>query len=866
MNHNNPNYHYANYQSSPNGPPTGYPPASPVYGNGNGYSNGQQNYHRGPPQAALNYGQDQYLSSPAYNNIYQPHPAPSPQQHQQQHVYSHPVVVIPQQHQTRMPHPTASPNYNLPQTQNYQLHQPQQQRPQWQNYQLQSSRPVQYQAPAQYSSHSPVAATSRSVKTHAMVEIPIQRGLPQHVPRIPQKPQSRPSSNTLQRTPSTPQPRPQPQQRTQSIPKSTKSAEPPPDYHQLLLALADEYISAAHGMASRVAFHNREEEVDEYHRLIATGLGCMESALLNFRLLPRDEALLTLQYANLLFSETLNYDLAEEKLSKAIALCDRNKLLDLKYSMQHLLARVLFKTKPRAALKSLDSLIPNVELYEQTQWVYAFRFLRATLSIEIASQHDVTAAIDNLHKINELAESRGDCAVLIVAHTLEAMIHLRSLTSDNVEQAQRAVAAARTHQLQTSVKGLTQIWALLDCIDLACSLSEYHQDQQSRKVEVMQKLMDDAIGSDAWRMDGQFAVPLETSPSSLTESTCGIFERTKGKDHLMFSWLRSRDLWALCYLLSGIAASKGGLERRIAHLSEGLTIIKDNFDPSSLDTSLITPDSQSLAAAEQRIEWWRSMKWNINLFLTFLHCSRGDWKSSQVYLDATISASTKLQPEVLDGHQRWTTFLAGIIQQGLGDSEAALKYFQDPSLALPPAASNRVHEAKTDLSILAAFNALLIIRDPSHPDFRTASPTVAALLPLTQGHPNQSIVAAMHLIKSVVAPSGILIDRKKSVQDALNNGRTANNHQIVAVTMAVMSSLFFKDIMGEQAQKSVQAAQTLAGRANSDLWRAVALGAMGAMATKQAKYQEAKAVRERVQLTVAKLPEKVRSALVVQQQ
>lgn len=172
------------------------------------------------------------------------------------------------------------------------------------------------------------------------------------------------------------------------------------------------------------------------------------------------------------------------------------------------------------------------------------------------------------------------------------MIHLRSLTSDNVEQAQRAVAAARTHQLQSSVKGLTQIWALLDCIDLACSLSEYHHDQQSHKVEVMQKLMDDAIGSEAWRMDGQFAVPLESSPSSLTDSTCGIFERKNGKDYLMFSWLRSRDLWALCYLLSGIAASKGGIERKIAHLSEGLRLVIGESITLGNQMHTLTPDRQ----------------------------------------------------------------------------------------------------------------------------------------------------------------------------------------------------------------------------------------------------------------------------------
>jgi hypothetical protein len=258
------------------------------------------------------------------------------------------------------------------------------------------------------------------------------------------------------------------------------------------------------------------------------------------------------------------------------------------------------------------------------------------------------------------------------------------------------------------------------------------------------------------------------------------------------------------------------------------------------------------------------VEWNLNLSLTFLHCSRCDWKSSKLYLDATIKASTKLEPELLDSHRRWTTYLIGVIQQGLGNTDAALKSFQDPSLALPSAAPNRVPEAKSDLSILAAFNALLIIREPSHPLHSTAASTVTALLPLTQDHPNRSIVAAMHLIKSVVAPSGILIDRKKSVQDALNNGRTANNNQIIAVTMSVMSSLFFKDIMGDQAQKSVQAAKALAMRANSELWGAVAYGAMVTMAVRQGNYQEAELARERVETTVARLPEKIKEALVVQ--
>jgi hypothetical protein len=56
--------------------------------------------------------------------------------------------------------------------------------------------------------------------------------------------------------------------------------EPPVDYQLLLLSLAEEYIKAAHGIGSLVALYRRAEDTSQYYKLIATGLGCMESALI----------------------------------------------------------------------------------------------------------------------------------------------------------------------------------------------------------------------------------------------------------------------------------------------------------------------------------------------------------------------------------------------------------------------------------------------------------------------------------------------------------------------------------------------------------------------------------------------------------
>jgi Cohesin loading factor len=46
-----------------------------------------------------------------------------------------------------------------------------------------------------------------------------------------------------------------------------------------------------------------------------------------------------------------------------IDVCGQNRMLDLKYSMQHLLARMLYKSNPKAALKAVDGMIQDVEAY-----------------------------------------------------------------------------------------------------------------------------------------------------------------------------------------------------------------------------------------------------------------------------------------------------------------------------------------------------------------------------------------------------------------------------------------------------------------------------------------------------------------------
>ena len=60
---------------------------------------------------------------------------------------------------------------------------------------------------------------------------------------------------------------------------ASTSAAPPLDYQLLLLSLAEDYFAAARGAGSALALLQRQLDILEYQRLVATGLSCLEASL-----------------------------------------------------------------------------------------------------------------------------------------------------------------------------------------------------------------------------------------------------------------------------------------------------------------------------------------------------------------------------------------------------------------------------------------------------------------------------------------------------------------------------------------------------------------------------------------------------------
>ncbi len=163
------------------------------------------------------------------------------------------------------------------------------------------------------------------VRSHPVAEVP---NTPQHSRQYEQKAKavSRPPISSSSAAASTPGAKPSPTQPEAQI-----------NYQVVLLSLAEEYVNAAHKMGSLVALLRRPADADQYYKLLATGLGCMEVVLKvcsssqsttnerwliilqRFRLSPRAEASLIVHYVSLLYEETRNFNEMESLLTKGVS-------------------------------------------------------------------------------------------------------------------------------------------------------------------------------------------------------------------------------------------------------------------------------------------------------------------------------------------------------------------------------------------------------------------------------------------------------------------------------------------------------------------------------------------------------------------
>ena len=659
-------------------------------------------------------------------------------------------------------------------------------------------------------------------------------------------------------------------------PQQTRT-ETPLDYGLLLLSLAEEYFAAAREYISVAPALQRETEMREYYKLVATGLGCLEAVLGRFKLLPEREANVRLWYATVLYEETDNIMVAEEALSKGVSLCDRHRFFDLKYNMQHLIARMLFGKTPRVAFKFLDCVIKDVEAYQHIAWVYAFRFLQVSLHLKLSTHQDILSAIGHLRHIADLSNEYGDKAVLATATIIEALTCLReSNDEDSIEQAQRAVASSRSLQLDPSISELHQLPVLTSIVELCICLQRFDPGQAQAKLQTLQTVLKEINASDSWTADGSFAVPMTAARMRSCQMQNGIIRKRDGDLLvLMFSWMSKDNLFNLGYFFGGFATAHRNSHdghKSESYFEDGIRRIESKY--SSLDVVVFADAgsdaddehgkptlTKSMALANSQRTWHEEMTCLMHLHLAFTLCARTSWsaaKEQQTLVQNYIRSSAASSCSVPESLCRLSTYLTAVIYQGTGNLEQALSLYESSLCSLQVYRKTyRPTRLHRDVALLSALNTLLITSNPNHPKHDQFSSLLSAIDHLCVRNPNRQIQSANHLITAIASFSSTILSSKQALQCALQTAKPCDNNQLLCMTLNLMCSRFFRGVVGDQAEKSAQASQAQAQKSMDSLWISVSAGVLGNTLEAAGKVEEAKKMREHGERTAAKLPEEL---------
>lgn len=350
-----------------------------------------------------------------------------------------------------------------------------------------------------------------------------------------------------------------------------------------LLGVAEDLFSQANRAAHSVAQGMLSANVAAHHKMVATGLRLLETALQSRHLTPRLEARVRLRYASILIDETTNMMEAETALTEGISVCAKvgsmrrqeygnGRKLTLRTAplvgsclLYAVLAhessvseepeggpqvdrhsyRKLYYVRLRFTPRPTATYSFRHHSFKHAHWVYAFRFLKASFYLQsgVANDHH---ALENLRKIASIAEERGDLAIYVMSHLLEGLAHLTTMKDDAVSRIHTCLAAAGKLQLQQSTQ-LPQIELMRTFLDFACSMHKKSYSVSLKKLSVLQEMMA-KMDSSHWGSNDELLLPVKKQANAshtISDDTRDIIRQGQADDVLVIPVLRRQEYRAI---------------------------------------------------------------------------------------------------------------------------------------------------------------------------------------------------------------------------------------------------------------------------------------------------------------------------------
>ncbi|KAI0840260.1 cohesin loading factor-domain-containing protein [Hypoxylon sp. FL0890] len=794
----------ANYQFQSYDPSFDQRPLQPLPPNGVNAPGQMEHSMQQPVQQTPH--QNQYVQQPNWQHMPPPMPVPSPS------------------------YPTSSPHVPpsvTPQTM------PQQQQQQQYQYQPQPQHQHQHQHVHQQH-HQPQHQHQRPTAQHTNSPVAVQS--PQLPPQFMPNPNNRHASTSARMEYANPVSA-SPRLSTHAITRSpsvssARSPAPTPglvphhaDTNSLLICLAEEFFSKARKESVSIVDNIDAQNLHEYQKLVASGLGCLEVVLDSPKLAPRLEAKVRFRYASILCEETNNVMEAETALTKGITLCERNRFTDLKYAMHFLQIKLLSsQQKVKAAMIALDSHIRDAEVMKHYHWAYAFRFLKASMYLQSANPSE-THALENLKAIATLANQRNDRAIFVLASLLEGLSLLKTMKDDSIVRIQACIAQALKYQLEDSVR-IPQLDILALMLDLACSLHQKSVQIIMQKLRSLQDQIDACMSDKSWHpIETELLLPIRKSNTQvISHDTSAVLRpgaENDAHDYLAMSFWSKLEAYTVTYTYSGLALlyQTPRNDRRIFKLWEEALV---QLQKAGIKLRGLP---NSLADAIARSDWQK--EWMCYLYiLQGLHfATHTRWVEVK---NCVAQLENMVKPPLEGVVVLYSTYLAGVYHQGTGDLKTASSIFRNRMFSLDGGSGGNGNRESTELevSLLATFNRLWIMQHPDYRDDRLTLELLEQLRPLCADHPNMEIRTAYNLVLAAVQtnPPIPMTAVKMHISTALNNAQSLGNVQTLSIALNLMRAKLFQSIVGDQALKSARAASNQAKRSGNTLWMSVADG------------------------------------------
>ncbi|QSL65494.1 hypothetical protein MERGE_002806 [Pneumocystis wakefieldiae] len=512
---------------------------------------------------------------------------------------------------------------------------------------------------------------------------------------------------------------------------------------------------------------------EEYYKLIATGLGCLETLLCYDKLEANVEIRTRFRMAEVIFYETEDIERAERILSKGVILAQRkNEDIETKFAMQHLQICIVAQKSLKTAQILLKSCIEEAEERRLVHWVYIFLFLQYdVLSCSVNQDSERMGRLSTLIKINSIAENRNDHLICIIARLLETCLRIES------EQYQMAKKCLNyVSEIQTKVSDISFLNRVKMMFNIFLNLIQGYGKEAIHELRDLHHELD--------------AFAEETN--CLYQDTFNLPLSQNGLDMKIY-WFNAQQLFIYGHILSGMcylpdySSSKAEI-----FFNEGLEMLTYDFAYDQFLTNGLRTN--------KNLNWFDMIHKMCLIYYCFALMLRSKFNKAFEYIQILEKHSSSFTATT----RALFMLLKGTYAQFTGQLDTALKAYESIPVFLQA------------INLLGSLNSILIFQGNQLQDKKRVYELLNNIEPLCKSSSFTQLKFAWNLITGSAGKD--VLYSKNSLTYVVSASEKHTNTQLRVMALIALCYYFVAHSESEQAEKMLISAYLLSKNAENDIW------------------------------------------------